>query len=192
MVLVAAPPRASEDLALGSRIRELRQRRELSVGELAHLANVSKSLISQIERGVATPSIDTVRKLASALDVPVFSLFLEDADSELVVRRRHRRSVRIQGSGVAREVLSPSLHGRMVMLWVTFPSGETNHPNPVHHVGEECVVVVRGALEVTLGDQVIRLETGDSMGFDSALPHFFSNPGDETAELVVAISPPSI
>jgi transcriptional regulator with XRE-family HTH domain len=180
------------DSSLGARIRDLRQRRGVSAAELAVQAAVSKSLVSQIERGIASPSIDTVRKLASALDVPVFSLFLEDADSEMVVRSYRRRSVRYAGTGVTREILSPSVSGRMVMLWVTFPPGEASVLEPVHHVGEECVVVVRGAIEVTLVDQVVRLETGDSMGFSSDLPHAFRNPGDEPAEVVVAISPPTI
>jgi transcriptional regulator with XRE-family HTH domain len=191
MVLGTAP-RTQTDLALGTRIRELRQRRGMSVGEVATLAAVSKSLVSQIERGVASPSIDTVRKIASALELPVFSLFLEDADSDLVVRKRNRRIVRYPESEVTREVLSPSLHSRLALLWVTYPPGEAGRLEPVHHTGEECVVVVRGTLEITLGEQVIQLQCGDSMGFDSELPHIFRNPGSEPAEVVVAISPPSI
>jgi transcriptional regulator with XRE-family HTH domain len=191
MAIVTAP-RGQDDLALGARIRELRQRRGLSVGDLAIAANVSKSLVSQIERGVASPSIDTVRRLASALELPVFALFLEDADSDMVVRRHNRRAVRYPGSNALREVLNPLLHARVGMLWVTYPPGEAGRLEPVHHTGEECVVVVRGTLQVTLGEQVIRLETGDSMGFDSELPHIFSNPGTEPAEVVVAISPPTI
>lgn len=191
MAIVTAP-RGEEDLALGARIRELRQRRGLSVGELATAASVSKSLVSQIERGVASPSIDTVRRVASALELPVFALFLEDASSDMVVRKHNRRIVRYAGSNAIREVLSPSFQSRLVMLWVTYSPGEASRVEPVHHTGEECVVIVRGTLEVTLGDQVVRLETGDSMGFDSELPHIFRNPGTEAAEVVVAISPPTI
>src|SRR5207247_769237 len=119
--------------ALGGRIRAARGRRGLSVGELASQAGVSKSLISQIERGIAAPSIDTVRRLASVLQVPVFSLFLEEPDNGMVVRRDKRRVVRYPGSGATREVLSPTLHGRMVLLWVTFPPGEDGR-EPVRHV----------------------------------------------------------
>ncbi|MBV9327731.1 MAG: helix-turn-helix transcriptional regulator, partial [Chloroflexi bacterium] len=111
------------DLLLGGRIRAARQRRELSVAELAASAGVSKSLVSQIERGRAAPSIDTVRRLASALQVPVFSFFLDEPDNGMVVRRDHRRVVRYPGTHATREVLSPSLNGRMVLLWVTFPPG---------------------------------------------------------------------
>ena len=179
------------DEILGGRIRAARQQRGLSVAELATSAGVSKSLVSQIERGIAAPSIDTVRRLASALQVPVFSLFLEEPDNGMIVRRQHRRVVRYPGTRATREVLSPSLNGRMVLLWVTFPAGEDGR-EPVRHVGEECVVVVRGILEVEIGDQRVMLETGDSMTFDPDAPHAFRNPGGQTTEVLVAISPPNI
>jgi transcriptional regulator with XRE-family HTH domain len=182
---------SGEDGALGARIRAARLRRDVSVGELAAAAGVSKSLVSQIERGLAAPSIDTVRRLASALQVPVFSLFLEEPDNGMVVRRAQRRMVRYPGSRATREILSPSLNGRMVLLWVTFPPGEDEH-EPVRHVGEESVVVVRGTLEVEIGDQRVVLEVGDSMTFDPDAPHTFRNPGDDVTEILTVISPPNI
>jgi len=182
---------AGTEKALGGRIRAARVGRDLSVAELATSAGVSKSLVSQIERGIAAPSIDTVRRLASALQVPVFSLFLEEPDNGMVVRRDHRRVVRYPGTAATREVLSPSLNGRMVLLWVTFPPGEDGR-EPVRHVGEECVVVVRGTLQVDIGDQQVTLECGDSMTFDPDAPHAFRNPGLAVTEIVVAISPPNL
>src|SRR5688572_9074339 len=93
-------PRASangsteDPVALGPRVHEVRTRLGLSVASLAEQAGVSKSLVSQIERGVAAPSLDTVRRLASALQVPVFTLFLTEGESHSVVRRGRRQSVR--------------------------------------------------------------------------------------------------
>lgn len=182
----------SDAAALGARIRAMRGRRHLTVAELADRAQVSKSLISQIERGIAAPSIETVRKVASALEVPVFSFFLDGAESQMIVRADQRRTVMYPGSNVTREILSPGSHGRMVLLWVTFPPGERSGPQPVHHTGEECVVVIRGMLDVLTGEQSVRLNAGDSMTFNSELPHVFHNSTDETTEIVVAISPPSI
>jgi len=178
--------------ALGVRVRAVRTRRRLSLAEVATQAGISKSMISQIERGLAAPSIDTVRRLASALEVPVFSLFLDGVDTEMVVRAGHRRTVTYPGSRVRREVLSPGIHGRMVLLWVTLPPQTASGRGPVHHEGEECVVVIRGSLEVLMGEAAARLETGDSMTFDSAVPHSFQNPGDVPCEAVVAISPPNL
>ena len=193
MVVLTAPAAraAGADEALGGRIRAARARRELSLAQLASQAGVSKSLVSQIERGIAAPSIDTVRRLASVLQVPVFSLFLEEPDDGMVVRRADRRVVRYPGTRTTREILSPTLSGRMVMLWVTFPPGEDGR-EPVRHVGEESVVVIRGALEVQIGDQTVRLETGDSMTFDPDAPHAFRNPCSDVAEIVTVISPPNI
>jgi transcriptional regulator with XRE-family HTH domain len=187
-----AEPGEAEGSALGARIRDARQQRGLSVGALAEQAGVSKSLVSQIERGVAAPSLDTVRRLASALEVPVFSLFLEEADSHSVVRRRQRRTIRYPGTRAVRQVLSPHLRGRMALVWVTFPPGEESSAEPVRHTGEETVVVLRGRLEVQLADQRVVLEEGDSMTFDPQVPHLFRNPGEESAEAISAISPPNL
>ena len=188
----AAVADGGAEAALGRRIRSARTRRGLSAAELANLAGVSKSLVSQIERGIAAPSIDTVRRLASALELPVFSLFMEEPDAGMVVRRADRRVVRYPGSRARREVLSPTLGGRMVLLWVTFPPGDEDGHEPVHHVGEEGVVVVRGTLEVSLGQQRVLLEAGDSMTFDSEVPHTFRNPSSDETEIVTAISPPNL
>jgi mannose-6-phosphate isomerase-like protein (cupin superfamily) len=78
-----------------------------------------------------------------------------------------------------------------VLLWVTFPPGEDGHET-VRHVGEESVVVIRGALEVQIADQIVRLEAGDSMTFDPDAPHAFRNPGQDVTEIVTVISPPNI
>ena len=183
---------AGPSAALGARLRGVRRRHGRSLAEVAGQAGVSKSLVSQIERGLAAPSLDTLRRLASALDVPVFSLFLDDIDNELVVRADRRRAISYPGSRVRREILTPGLHGRMVLLWVSLPPGTISGAERVHHEGEECVVVIRGALTVLMGDTAVELAPGDSMTFDSGIPHSFRNPGDEDCEAVVAISPPAI
>jgi transcriptional regulator with XRE-family HTH domain len=195
MALIDTTPAESgggaPDLTLGNRIRAARARRGLSLAELASSAGVSKSLVSQIERGIAAPSIDTVRRLASALQLPVFSLFMEEPGSGTIVRRGERRVVRYPGSGATREILSPTLGGRMVLLWVTFPAGEAGR-EPVRHVGEESVVVIRGTLEVHLGQEQVMLGIGDSMTFDPEVPHSFRNPTNEETEILTAISPPNL
>lgn len=184
---------AADGIVLGARIRSVRSRRGLTVVELAAKAQVSKSLISQIERGLAAPSIETLRKVAMALEVPMFSLFLDGMGGEMVVRADQRQTVMYPGSNVTREILSFHPHGRMALLWATFPPGEQSGPQPGHHhAGEECLVVIRGLLHVLMDEQTVVLHTGDSMTFDSSLPHVFHNPTHEATEILVAISPPMI
>ena len=196
---VHVPPVADDlDLAgatptvLGGRIRAARTQRNLSLGDLASAAQVSRSLVSQIERGIATPSLETLRRLASAVGVPVFSLFLDEEGSQSIVRASERRVVHYPGSAVTREILSPHLRGRMAVLWVTFPPGEQSSLQPVRHVGEECVVIVSGTLELLIGERPVRLEQGDSMTFDSEAPHLFRNPTDAPVQAFVVISPPDL
>jgi transcriptional regulator with XRE-family HTH domain len=178
---------------LGARIRGVRGRRGLTVVDLANKAQVSKSLISQIERGLAAPSIETLRRVAAALEVPLFSLFLDGAGGEMVVRANQRQTVMYPDTNVTREILSFRPHGRMAVLWATFPPGEQSGPQPGHHhPGEECIVVIRGTLDVLMDEQTVVLHAGDSMTFDSSLPHVFHNRTNESTEILVAISPPTI
>src|SRR3954471_25000893 len=88
----------STPTVLAARIRAARTQRSLSLGDLASAAQVSRSLISQIERGIATPSIETLRRLASAIGVPVFSLFLDEQNHHNIVRAADRRVVHYPGS----------------------------------------------------------------------------------------------
>jgi transcriptional regulator with XRE-family HTH domain len=183
---------------LSARIRTLRERAGLSGAELAQAASVSKSLVSQIERGLATPSLETVYRIAAALDVPAFALFLEGTPNKTVLRRGERPVIRYPGTQAEREILTPGVNGRMVVLWVTyppdFPASDQEFPpgTGARHEGEECVVVIRGTLGVVMGDERITLNEGDSATFDSEVPHRFYNPTSQQTEIIAAISPPHV
>lgn len=181
--------------SLASRVVELRERAGISGAELAKRACVSKSLISQIERGLVSPSLDTLQAIAAAFKVPVFTLFLDQSEQQMLVRRNERPFVQYPGSNVKREILSPTMSGRMIVLWVTYsPDRGRSHAagHPAQHVGEECVIVIQGSLEIKVGDQDFALDVGDSMTFDGEVPHHILNVSTEKAEAIVIISPPSI
>jgi transcriptional regulator with XRE-family HTH domain len=190
--MLAVEQSTSTRSSLGARIRRLRERRKLSLATVAERAGVSKSLVSQIERDIASPSIDTLRQLASALRVPTFSLLLEEDGGHKVIRRGQRRVVTYPGTKVVREVLSADLTGKMVLLWATFPPGESTPDQPGRHIGEESVVVIRGSIDVVIGGASTHLDAGDSMTFDPDVPHRFCNLSGEPTEIIVAISPPHI
>lgn len=178
----------TESARLGARIRSIRIKRKMSVTELGRRVGVSKSLISQIERGVANPSISVLRSIASALDVPVFTLMAEDVPGDALVRRDKRQRLHVPGSNVVRELLVPDLHRRMILLCATFLPGDVSAAGPASHNGEECVVVLKGQIDVEVNGQGVTLNVGDSLYFDSKLPHSFHNRSDEPAEILVAIS----
>lgn len=109
---------------VGTRIKKLRQKRGLSVSELARRAGVSKSLISQIENGHANPSVETVRTVATVLEVPVFSLFLEEGGPQsALVRKNERIRLTVPGSETIRELLTTDLDREMVLVFGRTPLG---------------------------------------------------------------------
>jgi transcriptional regulator with XRE-family HTH domain len=187
-------------LELGRRIRRIRLERRLTLQAVARLAHVSQSLISQVERGLASPSISTLRRIAGALDVPIAELFVGGDGSEdendptgrrLVVRRHERKGLRVPQSRVEYELLTPDLNRRVEFLWIEYEPGSITHPEPMSHPGEENAVCLEGSVVVTIDRQEFLLTPGDSISFDSGRPHQVENRTDKRAVLVSAITPPS-
>ncbi len=178
---------------IGEKVRDLRRKKGLSLTEFARRAGMSKSMISQIEGGNANPSVDTVRAMAAALEVPVFTLFLQDdEDRGTLVRKDERMTLSVPGTRAMRELLTPDLHRAMVLLICRLPPGESSSPSFTTHKGEECVFVLQGEVRVHLQDGECDLHTGDSFYFDAQQPHVFSNPGSSEAEFLSVITPPTI
>ncbi|SDH12509.1 helix-turn-helix domain-containing protein [Nonomuraea jiangxiensis] len=176
---------------IGARIRELRTERGLTLARLAAAAGVSSGLISQVERDLADPSLETLRKIAKALDLPLFSLFQEpDATAVAVVRREARMQVRSPVGGVVYTRVSPG-HGRLEVLQGHLVPGGWSAAEPWSHPSEECVLVLRGRLVVEVSGAEHLLEAGDSCYFDSSLPHRYLNPGTEPADFLITATPPS-
>ncbi|MEO3887689.1 XRE family transcriptional regulator [Nonomuraea sp. B5E05] len=176
---------------IGARIRELRTVRGLTLAQLAAEAGVSSGLISQVERDLADPSLETLRKIAKVLDLPLFSLFQEpDAAAVAVVRREGRMLVRSPAGGITYTRVSPG-HGRLEVLEGHLLPGGSSAAEPWSHPSEECVLVLRGRLVVEVSGAEHVLEAGDSCSFDSALPHRYLNTGDEPVDFLIVATPPS-
>jgi transcriptional regulator with XRE-family HTH domain len=177
---------------VGIRIRELRAGRGMTLTELARTTGLSAGLISQVERGLTDPSLETLRRIARILDVPLFSLFHEpDADAGAVVVRRDRRmQVSSPHGGIDYQRLSPG-SGKLELLEGTLEPGAASSDRPWSHPSEECVTVQDGQLVVEVGAQRYELAPGDSCYFDSRSPHRYVNPTQRPTVFLVAITPPS-
>ena len=190
-----------EMLEVGRKIRARRQQAGLTLQKLATAVGVSQSLISQVERGRASPSITTLRRIAAALDVPIAALFLGDEvpspgetdrlGRRLVVREAERKRLHVPRSKIDYELLTPDLNRKVEFLWIQYEPGSVTHPTPMAHPGEENAVCLEGSVVVTIDGQDFVLNEGDSISFDSGRPHQVENRTDERAVLVSAITPPS-
>jgi len=187
---------ATGDKALGQRIRALRLDRGLIAGDLAARAAVSPSFLSQVERGVTSPSLKVLQALASELEVSVATLLEGDSSNGGAPRRQtaevvraDRRKVMRRASGPDYQLLSPDLRGQIEFIWVESPPGQQSMVSS--HEGEEQVVVLSGTLRVEIGDEEIQLEAGDAVRFDPSQPHRTINGGSGPTVYVSAITPPS-
>ena len=196
---LAAPSHFDEsgdaDRTLGRKMRQIRKARGLSLQTVAQRAGLSVGLISQIERGLTSPSIRSLRQLGAALDVPVEQFFTlteppEAYEEGHIVRPRHRRVLDLPHTGITIELISPDSSGALQMFIANIEPGGASGPELDVHEGEEAGLVLAGRLELWLGDKHYLLDQGDSFRFSSATPHRYGNPGIMTARIQWVITPP--
>jgi transcriptional regulator with XRE-family HTH domain len=174
---------------LGARIRHERQAAGLTVRKLAARIEVSPSLISQIERGRATPSVATLWAIATELGLPVGDLF-SDAQAALgtqappppVQPRQTRTAITLAG-GVRWERLTPAPDHEVDFVYVVYPVGSESCPPDAlsQHGGKEYGYVISGKLGVQIGFDEYLLRDGDSISFESHRPHRLWAIGNEPA-----------
>jgi transcriptional regulator with XRE-family HTH domain len=177
---------------LGSTIRRLREERNLSLKEVAMRSDLTPSFLSQVERNITSPSVASLRKVAQAFGVPLTSLFQGPSIPENhVVRRKDRRQLIHPRRQWRDYLLTPNLTGKLqVILSVIEPGGGSGDEAYAHDSDEECVIILRGRLEFWVGSDWYLLEEGDSIVFESRIPHRNSNPGPEKAEVLWITTPP--
>lgn len=177
--------------AVGALVLHLRREAGFSIGSLAAAAGLSPGLLSQIERGQGNPSLTTLIKLSQALKVPVGRFFDTGDQGGALVRRDERRRLEVAEDNLIYELLTPHMNGQLGMLRAQIAAGWDNKDAPFKHAGEECVTVVQGRLYVCVNGVGYELEEGDSLTYDSSLPHWYRNPADQDAVLIGAMTPPS-
>lgn len=177
--------------ALGARIRAQREAAGVSVRGLAGRLGVSPSLLSQLERGLAQPSVATLWAIVTELNLSLDALFAApgedgDAGEPVLVQRAGTRTALELGGGVRWERLSAAPDPEAAFAFVTYQPGGTaaiDHP-PATHLGKEYGYVVSGRLEVEVGDRTLQLDPGDAITLRSGTPHRFRALGDEPAQAV--------
>ncbi|WP_233886014.1 helix-turn-helix domain-containing protein [Paraburkholderia flagellata] len=174
-------------------VRDLRATRGLTLDALATRSGVSRSMISMIERGAASPTAVVLEKLAAGLSVSMASLFGasgESAPADPLVRREQQAQWRDPQSGYMRRSVSPpNWPSPIQLVEVDFPAGarvayETGGRDNVIH---QQVWVTEGRIDVELGNERHSLHAGDCLAMRLDQPLIFSNPGARAARYVVAI-----
>jgi len=179
-------------LDIGSQVRKLRTSRELTLQNLADLSGLSKPNLSQIENNLVTPPIATLLKISTALGVSIGYFFQQSSqDSSIIVVRKEDRYGVAKGQHVSHigyqyEPLAyPKVDKRMEPFIVHMEEREPDAIVYNNHRGEEFLYVLEGTLEFRCGDNTVILEEGDSLYFDSVVPHGYRGIGGPAKTLVV-------
>jgi transcriptional regulator with XRE-family HTH domain len=180
--------------ALGSRIRALREAMDMSLRDLAERSGVSAPMLSQVERGETSPTLQVAKKIASGLELRLSQLLrLDEGDSVSIVRRVARRKGPASVSGHSYELLSPPLPGQRAELsrHTLAPGAATGGAGdpPVHEPGSrETALVEAGVVTLVCDSERFELDSGDCVTFDADLQHHFENPGKEDAVVLAVVS----
>jgi transcriptional regulator with XRE-family HTH domain len=187
---------------IGKKLRAIRRQRHMTLRELASSAEMSASMLSQIETGKSCPSVRSIYGIAAALDVPVDYFFPDPASGEHirpealaesgrkgaaaepasrvvppapVVHADARPTIELSG-GVTWARLTALAEPDAEFLEITYLPGASSGAHMSHHSGREFGLVLEGELVVELGFELYHLGRGDSIVFDSMTPHRLTNP----------------
>lgn len=178
----------------GNAIRKIRRAKKMTMQDLSEKVGVSKSLISQVERGEVLPSLTTLEKIAVVLEIPITEFFEVESEEiyeeDIIVRKGSRKKIIMPGSPVIYNMLTTSLKNKIEFLLIEVPPKvlKESYDTTFKHKGEEYFMVLEGQLHLSIGDKQFVLNEGDSGCFNSGIAHSFENKTDKKTVFLVAVT----
>jgi transcriptional regulator with XRE-family HTH domain len=181
-------------VSIGPRVRALREAMELSLRDLAERSGVSAPMLSQVERGETSPTLQVASRIAAGLELKLSQLLRLDEDGAVsIVRRAARRKGPSGARGHRYQILTPPLPGQRAELseHTLSPGAVTGGAGdpPMHEPGSrETALVESGMVVLHCDGERYELSAGDCVTFDADLAHHFENPGPQDAVLLAVVS----
>lgn len=200
---------------IGKKIRKERKKRQLTLAQLSELTGLSKSFLSQLERGLTEPSISSLKKISKQFGLSVVNLFMDGNEQDPnweynnspiengsskpvyikkteVVRVDKRKRLALPGSNVIYDLLTPDMKRKLEVMYMRVSKGDTSGPEPMLDIsGEKMAIILKGTLELTIGDDVFILNEGDSLYYSTDNPHSWRALDGDTIEVIWVLTPPS-
>lgn len=181
---------ANAQVNVGRRLRELRTERGLSLRALAEQSRLNVNTLSLIENNKTSPSVSTLQQLAVALEVPITAFFESDLPKNSIAHLTADRRPRVALIHGSLEDLSAGLTSRAVQPFVlTLEPRADSGPQPIVHTGIEFVYCLRGQINYQVEDRAFALGPGDSLLFESHLPHRWQNASDDSTQVLLVLCP---
>ena len=182
----------NKEINVGTIIKNIRINKGIMLKEVAEKCRISSSMLSQIEKGTANPSLNTIREIANVLDVPLFKFFIEPEKKENNISILKKEDRKIMGSKyITYELLSPDVETDLeCMKMLLHKKGAVSSVEPKAHKGEEIAILLKGKVKITIENQFAIMEQGDSVHIPASKPHKWTNMSDEEAIIIFAVTPP--
>ncbi|MBN2796591.1 MAG: cupin domain-containing protein [Clostridia bacterium] len=177
---------------IGSKLKQLRTMKELTLKDLSAKTNLSIGFLSQIERGVTSVAISSLDVIAKALDTDLSYFFTMPKKRERQVLRSFEQEVfTIKNSQFIdyHLTLNPEEMEILPRLQIILPQGDDDGNEPYGHEGEEFIYVLEGILTVNLDNQIYQLYPGDSMHYNSSTPHNWNNNTSKNVKILIISTP---
>jgi transcriptional regulator with XRE-family HTH domain len=183
----------ASDLAVGARLKVLRESFGLSQRELAKRAGVTNTTISLIEQEAHAPSLASLHRILSAIPISMADFFALPASQQNVIFNNSADMMVVSRGAADLRVLAPERRDKTLQMFLErYEPGAGTGDAPIAHDGETAVVVIRGTVEVTVGDQTHRIKTGGGYQLFGRQPYTLRNVGNVTAVVACACTPPMI
>lgn len=200
---------------LGKKIRKERQNRQLTLEKFSQMTGLSKSFLSQVERGITEPSITSLKKIAKQFGFSVVNLFqngdtlnanwqyrnapirypektMNYVEKAEVVRADKRKRFALPGSKVMYDLLTPDMNRQLEVMYMRVSEGENSGEQPmIDPPGEKVGLVLKGSIEISVGSEVYQLKEGDSIYYPANIPHSWRALKGDPIEVVWILTPPS-
>ena len=176
---------------IGEKIKNLRTILGLTQEELAERAELTKGFISQLERGLTSPSISSLEDVLEALGTNISDFFKEEKEEKFVFQKFDAYETIFENGNSKLEWIVPNAQKNSMepIIITLYPGGQYKEEKP--HEGEEFGYVVAGNILLHLGDRVNKVKKGESFYFKPRMNHYISNPGKTTAKVIWVSTPPS-
>lgn len=175
---------------VGERIRQRRKELGMSLRGLGSRTNLTASFLSQVENSQCSPSLSSLQRIATALEVPMFAFLDNSLPPSPVIRASERPKLDTCDAEVCYELLSRNLNGQVAALLIHVQPGGRRIAERLSKPTDEVMYVLRGRLSITIEDQIYALDPGDSISYEGRSLREFSALDDEELQVICCVTPP--
>jgi len=178
---------------IARKLKAYRLANRMTLKQLANEAGCTDAYLSQLERGLANPSITILKKVASALRMKVVDFFVEPeiAENDVVMREQERVNINFKEGEAKIQMLVRNIRDKRMQPFYTTIEPGGGSKGSYSHIGEEFGIVLQGELEINLNGASYRLRKNESFYFSSQTPHSWGNPCKKRTVVIWVVSPPT-